>query len=177
MKLVFSIIGLVEFPSPPLFLFFDQCWDIKNKALAAHATFISSYHKSISVCWKPGHCCSLVTWYLLLHPLPRAFILHFCPGCWPTSVYWLSFIIQIEKERRRKRQLTPVFSPGESHGQRSLGGYSPWVARVRLNLATKPPPPENERSFGRQSGTEMFCNWMSPIRNYWSKEQLMVQKL
>ena len=121
MKLVFSIIGLVEFPSPPLFLFFDQCWDIKNKALAAHATFISSYHKSISVCWKPGHCCSLVTWYLLLHPLPRAFILHFCPGCWPTSVYWLSFIIQIEKERRRKRQLTPVFSPGESHGQRSLG--------------------------------------------------------
>ena len=21
---------------------------------------------------------------------------------------------------------TPVFLPGESHGQRSLGGYSPW---------------------------------------------------
>ena len=28
--------------------------------------------------------------------------------------------------RRRKRQLTPVFLPGESHGQRSLAGYSPW---------------------------------------------------
>ena len=27
---------------------------------------------------------------------------------------------------RRKWQLTPVFSPGESHGQRSLAGYSPW---------------------------------------------------
>ena len=27
---------------------------------------------------------------------------------------------------RRKWQLTPVFLPGEPHGQRSLAGYSPW---------------------------------------------------
>ena len=27
---------------------------------------------------------------------------------------------------RRAWQHTPVFLPGESHGQRSLGGYSPW---------------------------------------------------
>ena len=27
---------------------------------------------------------------------------------------------------RRERQPTPVFYPGESHGQRSLAGYSPW---------------------------------------------------
>ena len=27
---------------------------------------------------------------------------------------------------RRKWQPTPVFLPGKSHGQRSLGGYSPW---------------------------------------------------
>ena len=27
---------------------------------------------------------------------------------------------------RRKRQLTPVFLPGKSHGRRSLVGYSPW---------------------------------------------------
>jgi len=27
---------------------------------------------------------------------------------------------------RRKWQLTPVFLPGESHGQRRLLGYSPW---------------------------------------------------
>ena len=26
----------------------------------------------------------------------------------------------------RKRQTTPVFLPGKSHGQRSLAGYSPW---------------------------------------------------
>ena len=27
---------------------------------------------------------------------------------------------------RRKWQPTPIFMPGESHGQRSLMGYSPW---------------------------------------------------
>ena len=27
---------------------------------------------------------------------------------------------------RRAWQPTPVFFPGKSHGQRSLGGYSPW---------------------------------------------------
>ena len=31
---------------------------------------------------------------------------------------------------RRKWQPTPVFLPGESHGQRSLAGYSPWGRRV-----------------------------------------------
>ena len=30
---------------------------------------------------------------------------------------------------RRKWQPTPVFLPGESHGQRSLVGYSPWVEK------------------------------------------------
>ena len=34
---------------------------------------------------------------------------------WQNVVHW-----------RRKRQPTPVFSPGEFHGQRSLAGYSPW---------------------------------------------------
>ena len=32
---------------------------------------------------------------------------------------------------RRKWQLTPVFLPGEFHGQRSLAGYNPAVTRVR----------------------------------------------
>ena len=26
-------------------------------------------------------------------------------------------------------QHTPVFLPGKSHGQRSLGGYSPWSSK------------------------------------------------
>ena len=50
-----------------------------------------------------------------------------------TEVYY-TYIDWAEKDRgkdkfgvwRRKRQLTPVFLPGESYGQRSLAGYSPW---------------------------------------------------
>ena len=30
---------------------------------------------------------------------------------------------------RREWQPTPVFLPGESHGQRSLAGYSPWCGK------------------------------------------------
>ena len=40
---------------------------------------------------------------------------------------------------RREWLPTQVFLPRESHEQRSLAGYSLWVARVRHNLATKPP--------------------------------------
>ena len=39
------------------------------------------------------------------------------------------------KKCRRKCQPTPVFLPGESHGQRSLVGYSPWGCRVRPLLS------------------------------------------
>ena len=39
---------------------------------------------------------------------------------------------------RRKWQPTPVFLPGESPGQRSLAGYSPWASqRVRYDLVTQ----------------------------------------
>jgi len=44
---------------------------------------------------------------------------------------------------RRTWQPAPVFLPGESHGQRSLVGYSPWSHRVGHDLATKPSPPHN----------------------------------
>ena len=39
--------------------------------------------------------------------------------------------------RRRAWQPTPVFLPGESHGRRSLVGYSPWGRKVGRNWATK----------------------------------------
>ena len=42
---------------------------------------------------------------------------------------------------RKQWQLTPVYLPGKSYGQRSPAGFSHGVARVRHNLATKPPPP------------------------------------
>ena len=38
-----------------------------------------------------------------------------------------------EEPRRRSQQHTPVFLPGESHGQRSLPGYSPWGHTDRYN--------------------------------------------
>jgi len=31
---------------------------------------------------------------------------------------------------RREWPCTPVFLPGEFHGQKNLAGYSPWVLRV-----------------------------------------------
>jgi len=37
---------------------------------------------------------------------------------------------------RREWQPTPVFLPGEFHGQRSLAGYSPWDRRVEYDWAT-----------------------------------------
>ena len=36
-------------------------------------------------------------------------------NCWVGKIPW-----------RRKRQLTPVFLPGESHGPRGLACYRPW---------------------------------------------------
>ena len=59
---------------------------------------------------------------------------------------------------RRAWQATPVFLPGESHGQRSLAGYSPGACkRVRHNLAIKEQEPEMVK------GT---------IKGYWSTLKL-----
>ena len=38
---------------------------------------------------------------------------------------------------RRKWQPTPVFFPGESHGQRNLAGYSPWGCKLVNWFLTK----------------------------------------
>ena len=38
---------------------------------------------------------------------------------------------------RKKWQPAPVFLPGESHGQGSLVGYSPWVAESWTRLSNK----------------------------------------
>ena len=39
----------------------------------------------------------------------------------PSSIPWVGKI-----PWRREWQPTPVFLPGESHGERSLAGHSPW---------------------------------------------------
>ena len=41
---------------------------------------------------------------------------------WVRSLGW-------EDPLERKWQTTPVFLPGESHGQRSLVGYNPWCPK------------------------------------------------
>ena len=49
---------------------------------------------------------------------------------------WVQFLGQedpLEKEMATHSSILP----GESHGQRSLAGYSPWVSRVGHNLETK----------------------------------------
>ena len=58
---------------------------------------------------------------------------------------------------RRKRQPTPLFSPGEFHGQRSLAGYSPWSRKEsdtieRLSLSVT-------KYLGKKS-----VNWKMSVR-------------
>ena len=60
------------------------------------------------------------------------------PAMWETQVRFLGWEDPLEKEMaihsstlawkilRKKWQPPPVFLPGESHGWRSLVGYSPW---------------------------------------------------
>ena len=45
---------------------------------------------------------------------------------------WASQVV-LEDPWRRAQQPTPVFLPGESHGQGSLAGYSPW-SRKELDM-------------------------------------------
>ena len=50
---------------------------------------------------------------------------------WATSLSLFTFV-----HWRRKWQPTPVFLPGESHGQRSLAGYSPQRHKSQTRLST-----------------------------------------
>ena len=57
---------------------------------------------------------------------------------------------------RRKWQPTPVFLPGESYGQRSLAGYSPWGRknRTQLNLLTTYPSQASSRRSAARIGRD-----------------------
>ena len=54
------------------------------------------------------------------------------PAIWEIQVLSLGWDDPLEKEW----QPTPVFLPGESHGQRSLAGYNPWGCRAGHDWAT-----------------------------------------
>ena len=65
--------------------------------------------------------------------LPVAQSVKNLPAMWET---WIQSLIG-KIPWRRAGQPTPVFLPGESHGQRSLVDYSPWGHRVRHDWAAK----------------------------------------
>ena len=80
----------------------------------------------------PGGPGSIKSHYDLLWDSLVAQKVKLCPQCrrpgfdpWVGKIPW-----------RRKWQPTPVLLPGESHGQRSLVGYSPRGCRVGHNWAT-----------------------------------------
>ena len=56
---------------------------------------------------------------------------------------------------RRKRQPTPVFLPGGSHGQRTLAGCSPWVAKSRTRPKRLSAPQESW--YGLRAGVCPGC--------------------
>ena len=47
----------------------------------------------------------------------------------------MDYIAHQDSLRRRHWQPTPVLLPGESHGQRSLVGCTPWVTKSRTRLS------------------------------------------
>ena len=57
-----------------------------------------------------------------------------CLFTWPAPVCQLLYCATILCWRR-KQQPTPVLSPGESHGQRCLAGYSPWDGKSQTRLS------------------------------------------
>ena len=58
-------------------------------------------------------------------------------GCQCRSYKRHKFDIWISKiSWSGKWQPTPVFLPGEFHGQRSLVGYSPWIVKTQTQLST-----------------------------------------
>ena len=50
---------------------------------------------------------------------------------WVQSLGW-------EDSLEKEMATHSVFLPGESHGQKSLVGYSPWITSVGHHLVTKP---------------------------------------
>ena len=76
---------------------------------------------------------------------------------------------------RKNCQPTPVFLPGEFHGQRSLAGYSPWDCRVGHDWVINTHTPTHPLHifmgvflFNRKSGFPFFLNrdWRAVGRNF-----------
>ena len=88
----------------PVIMYGCECWTVKK-----------AEHQRIDAfelwCWR-----RLFFFFLIL-------TIYFI---WPRFKLWVGKILW-----STKWQPTPVFLPGKFHGQRSLGGYSPWGHKVR----------------------------------------------
>ena len=83
--------------------------------------------------WNPNFFCTLVSYSEFQMPIEGHWGLPYLQCRRPGSDPWVGKI-----PWRRAWQPTPVFLPGESHGQRSLTGCRPWASqRVRHEWATK----------------------------------------
>ena len=62
---------------------------------------------------------------------------------------------------RRAWQPTPVFLPGESHGQRSLVGYSPWGCKQSDTTQWLNKYKTVAKNFPKTSSVDVFTRWKS----------------
>ena len=74
---------------------------------------------------------------------------------WETWIRSLGWKDPLEREWL----CTPVFWPGESHGQRSLAGYSPWGHRVRPNFRTCTMHMRSREIWSVIGGGMGYLNW------------------
>ena len=83
---------------------------------------------------------------MLLRHRPVSRALHLLIHLILTATQWSYSVFPPFCPWRRKWPSPPVFLPVESHGQRSLAGYTVHgVARVGRDLETKPPAPPSPR--------------------------------
>ena len=81
--------------------------------------------------WRGERCTALGRSSVVIQGFPGGSAVKNLPAkqdTWVRSLGW-------ENPWRKKWQCTPVFLPGESHGQRSLAGYSPWIRKSRARLS------------------------------------------
>ena len=96
-------------------------WWATIHGVAKSRTRLSDFTHSV---FEPGIKMGLITYIGLLLPLGTSGKEPALPcrrqefDSWARKIAW-----------RRAWQFTPVFLPGESHGQRNLAGYSPWGHR------------------------------------------------
>ena len=108
-------------------------------------TFLSRY-KSIQKSWKEKYCSLGFLVAQRLKRLPAMRETGF--DSWVRKIPW-----------RRKWQSTPVFLPGESHGQRSLVGFSPLGHKEYYTLLVPKSFDPLALDFVCKSPVNLFSKW------------------